>query len=382
MSKLLAPKVFFLYPLSHERKRYNEPNNYFSGRRYALYGKDKATDYGVEPMDDFEVCENIEMSKLGVIINRLINKIVVLMGGYGGDWYKAFKLRSKFEKCDIVFSTTDRVGIPLILLMAIRLIPKKPIVYASVGLPERIRRMNGFFSRIFKQAIRRYVKLIIAYGKKETEELSNYLLPNKEIVRFIPFGVDIDFFSPGRYKNQNTLICSDEYVLSIGADPYRDFELLLRISPLVDERIVIITLPGMFSKNTSIPRNVAILYKLNFDQIPFYINRAKFIVLPVKENSYSGATTTLLQCMAMGKAVIVTKTSAISDGYDLEHLKNVVFTEPGDAAKLLECINLLEKNRELRKYLGEEAIKTVVAKHSWNRYCKQLFSAIKEVQSL
>lgn len=149
MSRLSIHKVFFLYPVSSDRRKYNEPNNYFSGRRYALYGKDKSTEYGIEPMDDFDICENIETSKSGVVINRLINKIVVSIGGYGGDWYKVFKLRSKFKRCDIIFSVTDRIGIPLIILMALRLIlaMKRKRTEKRMSLRKRLAKyMKRYFS--------------------------------------------------------------------------------------------------------------------------------------------------------------------------------------------------------------------------------------------
>ena len=45
---------------------------------------------------------------------------------------------------------------------------------------------------------------------------------------------------------------------------------------------------------------------------------ARVVALPVRENSYSGATTTLLQAMACGKPTVVTRTAAIARGYELE----------------------------------------------------------------
>jgi hypothetical protein len=41
------------------------------------------------------------------------------------------------------------------------------------------------------------------------------------------------------------------------------------------------------------------------------------VALPVRENTYSGATTVLLQALALGKPVVVSRTSAIATGYGL-----------------------------------------------------------------
>ena len=62
------------------------------------------------------------------------------------------------------------------------------------------------------------------------------------------------------------------------------------------------------------------------------LERARVVALPVRDNSYSGATTVLLQAMALGKPVVVTRTAAIATGYGLVDGENVRLVAPGDAA--------------------------------------------------
>ena len=59
------------------------------------------------------------------------------------------------------------------------------------------------------------------------------------------------------------------------------------------------------------------------------LERARVVALPVRENSYSGATTVLLQAMALAKPVVVTRTAAIATGYGLEDGDNVRLVAPG-----------------------------------------------------
>ena len=59
---------------------------------------------------------------------------------------------------------------------------------------------------------------------------------------------------------------------------------------------------------------------------------ARVVALPVRDNAYSGATTTLLQAMALAKPVVVSRTAAIADGYWLEDGTNVRLVPPGDDA--------------------------------------------------
>ena len=62
------------------------------------------------------------------------------------------------------------------------------------------------------------------------------------------------------------------------------------------------------------------------------LEEARVVALPVLDNSYSGATTVLLQAMALGKPVVVSRTKAIARGYGLADGDNCRLVEPGDAA--------------------------------------------------
>ncbi len=71
------------------------------------------------------------------------------------------------------------------------------------------------------------------------------------------------------------------------------------------------------------------------------MSRARVVALPVRDNSYSGATTVLLQAMAMAKPVVVSRTAAIADGYDLEDGVNCRLVEPGaDGASSVRSLEL------------------------------------------
>ena len=52
------------------------------------------------------------------------------------------------------------------------------------------------------------------------------------------------------------------------------------------------------------------------------LRSARVVALPVRDNTYSGATTVLLQAMASGKPVVVSRTAAIARGYHLEDGSN------------------------------------------------------------
>ena len=81
------------------------------------------------------------------------------------------------------------------------------------------------------------------------------------------------------------------------------------------------------------PPNVSVETDLPFEQMRDRLARARVVALPVRDNSYSGATTVLLQAMALEKPVVVTRTAAIATGYGLVDGENVRLVAPGDAAR-------------------------------------------------
>ena len=125
----------------------------------------------------------------------------------------------------------------------------------------------------------------------------------------------------------------DVDVLSVGADPRRDFGLLLGIAtrhPELTFRIVAVA-ERMRAALADIPSNVAIETDIPLERVRDRFAAGALCRAAGSDNSYSGATTVLLQAMAMGKPVIVSRTAAIAEGYELEDGVNCRLVKPGDA---------------------------------------------------
>ena len=141
----------------------------------------------------------------------------------------------------------------------------------------------------------------------------------------MPFGVDVDAFRPVQRA------APDVDVVSVGADPHRDFELLLTVARSRPETsFLVVTTAERARSLADRPANVSVETDLPFDEMRRRLERARVVALPVRDNSYSGATTVLLQAMALAKPVVVTRTAAIATGYGLEHGRNVRLVAPGD----------------------------------------------------
>jgi glycosyltransferase involved in cell wall biosynthesis len=102
------------------------------------------------------------------------------------------------------------------------------------------------------------------------------------------------------------------------------------------------------------------------------------VALPVLDNSYSGATTVLLQAMALAKPVVVTRTKAIASGYGLVDGDNCRLVEPGDADGFQRAVAGVLRDEWHARALGARARKTVEAQLTWDRYVDRIERVLRD----
>jgi glycosyltransferase involved in cell wall biosynthesis len=353
------PTAFFLYresPLRREALRL-PPG---AGERYSLYGLDEIQAAGMGVGHNLE--PGREQGVSGRLTGAALDRMVRLAGGYSGDFASVLACRSELNRADVVFSTVDTLGIPLALLARLRFVTT-PIVYAAIGLPERLVQLRTRLARrSFERAYRR-LHTIVAYGWGEVDALRSWLGGDGQRVVFVPFGVDTEYFRPEAFR---TL---DFDVLSIGADPRRDFALVFELARrLPDRSFRVVASAAHRQALVAPPPNLIVELDVPFPTIRERLGAARTIVLPVKDNSYSGATTTLLQAMATAKPVVVSRTAAIARGYHLEDGSNCRLVPPGDVAALEHAVSAYLADGGEAAAVGVRARETVERHLTWQHY--------------
>jgi glycosyltransferase involved in cell wall biosynthesis len=332
--------------------------------RYRLYGLDAAAARGVEVHHNLERRSPPLWARFGDRVARLLVRAV---GGYGGDFASVLGSVRTLNQADVVFSTVDRVGIPLVLLRQVGIV-RTPIVYVAVGLPERLVQLRGAFARrVYRSALRR-TRTIVSYAASEVAWLRDWIGPGGPPVVFVPFGVDVDAFRPEDGAR------AEVDVVSVGADPHRDLEMLVNIASRRPERSFHVVATEEARRVLGrVPDNVTIETDISVEQVRKRLVSARVVALPVKVNSYSGATTVLLQAMALAKPVVVSRTDAIADGYELQDRVNCRLVQPGDAEAFEHA--LLETCDDPGA-LGARARETVGRSFSWERYTSALWDIL------
>lgn len=363
-------KLFYFFLDSESRRAVLQGKLNCPGANYMLYGADQLHQHGFAVQHNLE--ESAPPGRWVLRIAWLVDRTLRLLGASSGDFQTVLKEWRRCRQTDIVVSTVDNVGVPLVYLNYIGLL-RRPLLYISIGLPERIASLKRPWLRAFYRALYRRVPRIATYGWEEAVRLREWLglPPDSERVVFIPFGVDPLAFSP----DPGTPLTTD--VLSVGADMQRDFQLLLAVAAQQSSRSFrIITSPRHAKTFGTIPANVTVLTDVPFSEIRSHLAESRVVVLPCHDNTYSSGTTTLLQAMAMGKAVVVTATGATRKGYKLEDNVNCRLVAPGSRDELDSTIRELLDDSVSRQRIGEAAHRTVGSHLTWALYAHRMAAII------
>jgi glycosyltransferase involved in cell wall biosynthesis len=359
-----GPTVFYAFRDSPQRRRALDTGT-GSAERYLLFGLDQLRARGAT------VRHNLEQAgpppewarRLGAGMKWSLERA----GGYGGDFATVLASLGTANRADVVFSTVDTVGIPLMLLKRTGRL-RRPLVYTAIGLPERIAKLRSERMR------RRYAtalgasEAVIAYSEHEADVLRRWLAKygQRAPVEFVPFGVHVDHFRP-------TSEPAAVDVVSVGADPHRDLELLRTLATRMPQfSFRIVTTADRVRELGTMPKNTFMEADIPFEDMRRRLSQARVVALPVQENSYSGATTVLLQAMALQKPVVVTRTNAIAAGYGLVDGENCRLVSPGDVDAFERALSDVLRNDLHARALAARARVTAERELTWDLYVDRI----------
>lgn len=360
------PSAFFFYLDSPQRRVALDASCAAPGQHYLLYGAN------LLPRRGFTVRHNLEPGRIPtrgtVRAGWLCHHLSRVLTGSSGNFETVLMERRRCRDADIVVSTVDNVGLPLAYLNVLGML-RRPLLYISIGLPERMASCPSRHGRALYRALYRRIPRMACYGWEEALRLRAWLgLPDDSPrVAFIPFGVDTEVFRPAADTPP------DVDIMSVGADMQRDFPLLMEAAtrlPRYSFRLVTSTRHA--ASLGSIPANVTLVTNVPFSDIPAQIAACRLMAIPCRDNSYSGGTTTLLQAMAMAKPVVVSHTGAIREGYHLRDGINCRLAPPADPEAFVSAIRDLMNDPDQRFQMGAAARLTVEAHLTWRQYTDRL----------
>ena len=277
----------------------------------------------------------------------------------------AFRRRKEYGA---VFSNGENVGIPLALLLGTR---PREIAHVTIGHRLSTRKKQVFFQTL--KAQRRLDKIFV-YAQSQYDWGVDRLGLAPETVSLIPFHADDRFYRPLTRPVNPNQICS------AGLE-WRDYPTLIEAVGGMPDLSVKLAAASPWSKHKdetadrALPPNVD-ARRYDYLGLRALYAESSFVVVPLYETDFQAGVTTILEAMAMGKAVVATRTAGQTDV--IEDGENGLSVAPGDVEGWRRAITRLREDDGLRERLGRNARRWVEGHATLDRWADRIAAALRE----
>lgn len=267
-----------------------------------------------------------------------------------------------------IFSNGENVGIPLALMLAE--MRRRP-AHVSIGHRLSAGKKRPFFTML--RADRQF-DTIFVYAQSQRDFAEDHLGIPFHKLDLIPFQVDDRFFRP-----LPAVAVNENQICAAGLE-WRDYPTLIEAVASMPDLSVKLAASSPWSKsgneteNRTLPAHVdARCY--DYDGLRTLYAQSAFVVVPLKETDFQAGITTILEAMAMGKAVIATRTAGQTDVI-IEGVTGLT-VPPGDVAAWQRAITRLREDPSLRERLGRNARRWVEEHATLDRWTGRLARALQ-----
>jgi glycosyltransferase involved in cell wall biosynthesis len=293
-------------------------------------------------------------------------RVLERVGGAGAllGWL-CFRERRRY---DAVFTDGEQVGLPLAVLC--RLTARRPFAHVMVVHIMSVPKKSALY-RLLR--LGRHVDTMVVYSSAQRRYVTEVLRFPAERVVLTPFMVDTEFFDPDRVTAAGgaPMICTAGLEL-------RDYPTLIEAARGLDARVVIAAASpwstrGDETAGVAPPPNVEVT-RLGFADLRQLYADARFVVMPLYPTDFQAGVTTILEAMAMQRALVCSRTAGqtdvIADG------RTGVYVPPGDATALRMAIDELLADPQRAGALGRAARDFVVEHCDLRIYAGRLAAAV------
>jgi glycosyltransferase involved in cell wall biosynthesis len=287
-----------------------------------------------------------------------------------GSLRHARRALGRLESFDVVFSDGEPVGVPLALGMMARGIK---IPHLMLG-----HRLTTLHKRPFFTALKshRAMTRILVHSARQLDDVPRVLGIPAGKVALVSYYADGSFWKPRRVSERRL-------VVSAGREQ-RDYETLVRASSQSEIEVVIadgsVHSPRAQHRGPDqLPPHVQAGFA-DYVRLRDLYAQAAVVAVPLVENDFQAGVTTILEAMAMGKAVVVSATSGQKDV--VEDGVTGMTVPPADAGRLGEAIRFLLDHPRERKRLGHNARAAFEERFTLDRYVAVLLGHMREIAAV
>jgi glycosyltransferase involved in cell wall biosynthesis len=282
----------------------------------------------------------------------------------GGNAVLAWECLRRARRYDILLTDGEQVGLPYAALASLRRrsgLPRHSMIVHILSVPKK-----AWLFRALR--LGRRIDALLTYASAQQRFAIDRLGMPGERVRLTSFTVDSAFFRPDAVTpSPRRMICS------AGLE-FRDYDTLVEAVDGLDVEVVIAA-ASPWSKRTStvddrpMPSNVTICKLSLFELRQLYADAA-FVVMPLQPVEFQAGITTILEAMAMGKAVVCTRTPGQTDAI-VDDVSGR-YVPPGDADAMRRAIVALLDAPDEAARLGAAARDWVTSTAELSVYAARL----------
>lgn len=352
MDNKTSVKVLFIYGKNMARIKTSYQRN--EAPAHFLYGYPFLKDFGIEA--------DIYDSGDSVFWNRLRRRATRLFGFTGGGIVHLRKVIFKLPHYDVVVMVNYDVVLPLMLLKTL-FFRRKRFIFFNNAMERRIGK-----SKIKKLMVSQCDRIV--YYAKCLCQQAEALFPGK--VTYFHQGSDCDFFKADKD------IAKEDYVLSVGADPGRDYDTLISAARELKDVKFIIVAPKHLLQGRELPSNVEAKEYVPPPTLRKLYQKARLVVIPLYSDDYAKGShtpglTVLCDCICTGKAVIISNRQWVAE-YLVDGVSGKI-VPPEDKDELKRAIRDLWDSPTKRELL-EQNIKKLSEKFNARNWAKQISDII------
>ena len=300
-------------------------------------------------------------------VGRLGLRLIERLGGRAAllAWY-CFRNLSLY---DVILTDGEHVGLPLALLC--RLTFRRPFAHVMIVHILSVPKKAALF-RWFR--LGRFIDTMLVYASAQERFVVDELGFPAERVVLTTFMVDTEFFRPDAVPaNPGRMICS------AGLER-RDYPTFIEAVRGLDVRVVVAAASPWSKQADSttgadIPANVRVT-RLGFVDLRQLYADARFVVMPLHDTEFQAGVTTILEAMAMGRAVVCSRTRGQTDV--LDDGVTGLYVPPADVAGLRAAIQRLLDDPVEAERIGAQARAEVVRTADVTVYAQRLAAVVAQ----
>ena len=320
--------------------------------------------------DYLDLAEALDAKLITSVIcsSKNVTRLSRLLGIFTTAW-AAFRQRDEY---DLIVSDVDRLGMALALLFKISRARKRHIVICHGVMTHPLERI---FFKLFR--LNTHIDHFVCYGPCTRDRLEKLNGVTRDRITTVRHAADHRFWRDDQEAPE---------ILITGAGKYqRDYKTLMEATRGLDVPMVIAAYspwmaPQRFNDKRRPELSNVQFVQLSYRNLRDLYARSLIVAIPLVENRGGQAGSMVIyEAMAMGKAVVATRTEGQAGLKLLRDQETGIFVEPGDVEGWRSAISYLCTHPEIAEKMGKRARTLVEDGLNLETYVKHMVRIIKSV---